>query len=282
MRTPVYAAEPDDIWDGTTAGSFESGTGTEGEPYIIVNGEQLALLSAIINSTGSEYITGIVTYSVSYCRAAYYCLGADIVLNDTVNWENWGEEDGNGNTTAPANSWTAIGMKTMLEDFRFNGRFNGNNHTVSGIYIKTDGNLQGLFGYTGYSALITNLGVTDSYIKGVNEVGGIAGYMDYGTISNCYNSGIIDGSSEVGGIAGYNSGNQISNCCNAGNVSGNISVGGIAGGVHPQADACGRRALFYPRAEGAGKQPSQRPGEHSSAGVRLFHGPAAACGGTHG
>ena len=60
------------VWDGTTADSYASGDGSEGNPYQIANGAQLAKLVQDSDTAGK-----------------YYELTADILLNDTADtgWE---------------------------------------------------------------------------------------------------------------------------------------------------------------------------------------------------
>ena len=186
------------IWDGTADTSWYNETSTEFE---ISTAEQLAGLAKLVNN-GNNFSGKTVR------------LTADIVLNDTSDWENW-------ESSAPNNTWTPIGNGLNL----FGGTFDGQGHTVSGIYINSEN--EGLFGYN--EGTIKNIGVTESYIKGEYSVGGVCS-SNYGTISNCYNSGTVSGNSYVGGVCGRNySGSTISNCYNSGNVSGSEYIGGVCG-----------------------------------------------------
>lgn len=113
------------------------------------------------------------------------------------------------------NQWTAIGSNNNP----FKGTFDGQGHTISGIYIDNEEDYQGLFGYVGSGGTIRNLAVTKSSIKGYNYIGGIVGY-NAGTIENCSNSSevgdITTNRARVGGgIAGQNSG-TITDCANSG------------------------------------------------------------------
>jgi len=94
--------------------------------------------------------------------------------------------------------WQPIG--TLLN--AFNGIFDGQGHTISGLYIndKTQQNV-GLFGVTSADAVIKNLGVTDSYIAGKENVGAICGNNE-GVIVNCYTTATVEGEKSVSGIAG--------------------------------------------------------------------------------
>ena len=187
------------IWDGTADTEWYDETSTEFE---ISTAEQLAGLAKLVNN-GNDF---------SYKTVR---LTADIVLNDTSDWENW-------ESSAPANTWTPIGNS----DNYFRGTFDGQGHTVSGIYINSANIGQGLFGYK--MGTIKNVGVTKSYITGGYLVGGVCG-SNGGTISNCYNTGTVSGNDYVGGVCGDNYYGTISNCYNTGTVSGNDRVGGVCG-----------------------------------------------------
>ena len=194
-----------EVWDGKVAENFADGNGTAEDPYQIANGAQLAKLAQDVNG-GNNY------------AGTYFVLTADIVLNDTKDWESWG-------TTAPRNSWTPIGSYEQ----QFTGTLDGDGHSVSGIYINSTADFQGLVGYLYNGGTLQNLGVKASYIKGGNRVGGLCGWNYDGTVNNCYNTGKVTGSNDVGGVCGLNFGN-VTNCYNAGNVTGTGDhVGGVCG-----------------------------------------------------
>ena len=94
--------------------------------------------------------------------------------------------------------WEPIGTLSHA----FSGVFDGQGHTISGIYIndKTQNNV-GLFGVTAPDAIIKNLGVIDSYIAGKRHVGAVCGDNE-GVIVNCYSIATVIGEKEVSGIAG--------------------------------------------------------------------------------
>ena len=125
---------------------------------------------------------------------------------------------------APANTWTAIG--TLNKDFC--GVFNGDGYAVCGIYINTRNAIQGLFGINRYS-VIANLGVAESYIYADSYwVGGVVG-CNYGTVTNCYNTGSVVASGDnVGGVVGFSDG-TVTDCYNVGSVTGKENVGGVVG-----------------------------------------------------
>ncbi len=167
---------------------------------------------------------------------ANYVLMADIDLNPGKWSENKDEEKGiTYNFNGDAEQWTPIGT---LEK-PFTGTFNGNGHTISGIYInKPEEDCKGLFGVIEDST-IENLTVSGS-ITGNESLGGIAGQANGKImISNCLNKSNIGANytwAFCGGIIGGSGSNNIKiECCgNEGKIEGvGNNVGGIAGGIEP-------------------------------------------------
>ena len=172
------------------------GLGTADSPYRISTADELAAFRDRVND-GSE-------------QSAHAKLMNNIDLNGSV-----------------TNQWTPIGTSSS----QYTGNFNGQNFKISGLYINTNTDYQGLFGYVGTNGKIENLTVSGS-VSGSNYVGGIAGRND-GTVRNCYNTASVSGDSTIGGVVGYN-GDTVTNCYNTGEVSGSDSggsdmVGGVVG-----------------------------------------------------
>ena len=153
-------------------------------------------------------------------------LTADIVVNENVLTED-GELNGDGSDFI---EWIPIGKPSSP----YQGTFDGNNHTISGLYYNNlEDSYVGLFGYCN-NAAVKNLGIVDTYFQGNNYVGGICGDGVYGhtsSITACYNAGTIKGDSYVGGLGGSGyCGISLTNCYNVGKVTGTSSrVGGICG-----------------------------------------------------
>lgn len=191
------------------------GDGTVDKPYQISTEADLEEFRDIVNGENGK------TQNSSACAE----LTADIVVNEDVLDKdgNLNEEDKDDFT-----QWTPIGTSSEP----YTGTFDGNGHTVSGIYINTSENYQGLFGCIGDinksgTGTVKNLGIEDSWISGGDNVGGIAGYS-IGSIEDCYNTGSVSGGSNVGGIAGTADGAK--DCHNEGTVSGSGEyIGGILG-----------------------------------------------------
>ncbi|PTN32862.1 GLUG motif-containing protein [Desulfonatronum sp. SC1] len=116
----------------------------------------------------------------------------------------------------------------------FTGNFDGDGHTISGLFINRPGaDLLGLFGAT-EGATIKNLGLTNVAITGQNLVGGLAGSSSDGvTLSNCYSTGTVSGNNGVGGLVGGNivavTPGTITSSYSTAAINGNESVGGLVG-----------------------------------------------------
>ncbi|MDO4552410.1 MAG: S-layer homology domain-containing protein [Bacillota bacterium] len=185
----VWAEEP---WEGS---------GTEADPWLIEDFQDLNWLSINVNS------------GVSY-EDNHFLLTRDINLEGRL--------------------WTPIGRNSA-----FQGHFDGGNHSVYNLYVAgfTNG---GLFGFVGSEGAVENLGVGGSLYGGVSSgvscVGGVAA-MNRGVISRCVFAGSVSLSGDVdyaGGIVGYNEGaGTVRDCVNRGSVSAGggsrNNVGGVVG-----------------------------------------------------
>ena len=100
----------------------------------------------------------------------------------------------------------------------FTGIFDGNNCTISNFSLtSTREENTGLFGTV--SGEIKNLGLLNPNIfaQGRN-VGSLTGYLNEGSITNCYAKGaVVSGGNYVGGLIGLNTGN-VSKCGSTGSV----------------------------------------------------------------
>jgi len=125
--------------------------------------------------------------------------------------------------------WEPIG--NGVTDYDFNGLFNGNGKTISGLYLnRPTEDFVGLFGSMVEEGNISNLNVEDFNFTGFDYSGGLVGYNRGGVISACSAQGVIYGSGDVGGLVGYNEG-LISNSHTTifGNISASDFVGGLVG-----------------------------------------------------
>ncbi len=255
-----------EVWNGTTASEFASGTGAAGDPYIIENGSQL------------RYLVGL---GAAETAGKFYKLANDIYLND-VSVANWHTQSG-------LNEWPMVNVD---EANAFRGTFYGDGHIVYGIYTEevTAYNVPdvrdlsvaaGLFPVIAGGASIDAVGVEKAYVKITNActeananksglagaivgaymgnsaaapisvtrcyaadtvklIAGAAGFIGgnpttSGTgvsITNCYNllSAEVhtaqDSNARSGFIAYYGGGAVISGCFGIGNIAGTLATKG--------------------------------------------------------
>ena len=173
-----------------------SGSGTENDPYLILNPIHLNQMRNYLNQSG-----------------VYFKLMANIDLTDFIE-DEWGTQ-----------GWLPVGNSSSY----FKGIFDGNGKTISGLTINRENiDYVGLFGYT-YYATIKNLTLKCN-VNGCNYVGGIVGKFDGGTMTNCTFDGQILGDSQVGGLSGYAENGTLADCTCKGEVTGiGDYIGGIAG-----------------------------------------------------
>ena len=209
-----------------------NGDGTEENPYQIKTKEELYWFAGLVN--GDESVIG---NSIKQNTGACAVLTENITINENVLDEN-GSLNGNG---SGLEQWPPIGSYGIRGEKAYIGTFDGNGHTISGLYVDSDAQYVGLFGCVGTNGKIQNVGVVDSYISATGDkvcVGGVCGYNVGGTIENCYNTGTITATaqatgiySSVGGVCGFSFWN-IFNCYNTGKVSvtgDRVWVGGVSG-----------------------------------------------------
>jgi len=196
------AANAQTIWSGEADTDWYTDEQTE---FTITTAEQLAGLAQLVN------------YDDVRMYGKTIKLGNDIRLNDTTNWKNWASSSSN------LKPWVPIGTAT----YNFYGTFDGDGHIISGVYINSTTNYQGLFGYE-KEGTIKNLGLLAFYIKGGSYVGGLAGYNNNGTINNSYATGTVEGTSYVGGLVGCNRKDNGDGIISNSYAEGTVTVAGTA------------------------------------------------------
>ena len=186
------------------------------------------------------WFAGLVNGTLTDGTAQNTAAHAKLTNNITI---NTGVLAAIANGSPPTYTWTPI-----CTDYNkaYTGTFDGDGHTISGLYYSGSGDdyiCAGLFGYVGSGGRVQNVNVVDSYIN-VNVrdrvnvyVGGVCGY-NYGTITNCSFAGSVTGTGTgsgiftcVGGVSGYNNIGTITNCRNTGSVTSSVNGSNYVGGV---------------------------------------------------
>ncbi len=125
--------------------------GSAGHPYLIATTEDLDTLAALVNR-GTDF------------SGAYFLQTADITYDGTTN------------------NYTPVGR---LKTNPFGGSYDGGGHTISGINITTSENNIGLFGRIDSTATVQRITLASTTFTGHNNVGGIVGVNDRGTVQDC-------------------------------------------------------------------------------------------------
>ncbi|WP_455634718.1 hypothetical protein [Parabacteroides sp.] len=210
-----------------------------GTTYTVKTARGLAWIAWVTNNEKTTANTG-ETYTASYPASKGF-QNCTVTLANDISLA----KPAQGVASGFKEDWIPIGTG-QNENKSFEGTFEGNGKTVSGLSITT-ANYAGLFGSLA-EATVKNLRVEgkiaiSSVAEGNIHVGGIAGFVGSRVqLINCTNAVGITGNLSattsnafVGGIAGRinGAGSFISNCWNVADVSfttvGGVEVGGIAG-----------------------------------------------------
>jgi hypothetical protein len=191
----VLAAASLFIFSGTALAFTGSGAGTVGSPYQITTCVQLQEMNDDLD--------------------AHYILMNDIDCSDTVSWN------------------AGAGFVPIMDSDcidPFTGTLDGNNHTISDLFMNYDGICAGLFGYVD-SATISDLSLNNIDITATDDyAGGLVGYADSGvTIANVHVTGTITGQYYIGGVAGLLNGDSITESSSTVTITGESDLGGLVG-----------------------------------------------------
>ena len=128
--------------------------------------------------------------------------------------------------------WDPIGKYDPFNSsISFRAIFEGNGKVISGLYInRRPYDNQGLFtAIRTTNAEVRNLGLSNVWVTGSANVGGLVAHNDEGRITTSYVTGTVTGSSSVGGLVGNNDGGRITTSYVTGTVTGANNVGGLVG-----------------------------------------------------
>ena len=199
-----------------------NGNGDVDTPYIITKAEELAWFRNQVNG-GKNKICAKIADNVEVIDLKDFCHAEDVSQN------------------LKELSWVPIGTANKP----YKGTFDGNNKTITNLYIKTAHNAVGFFcmimGATIQDLIFDNAkveNVSTTYTKALCT-GILAGGSDAGTNPPSHIKGIkttknctVIGQDGTGGIVGDASNINIENCENRSSVKGESYVGGIAGNYY--------------------------------------------------
>ena len=199
-----------------------NGNGDVDTPYIITKAEELAWFRNQVNG-GKNKICAKIADNVEVIDLKDFCHAEDVSQN------------------LKELSWVPIGTANKP----YKGTFDGNNKTITNLYIKTAHNDVGFFcmimGATIQDLIFDNAkveNVSTTYTKALCT-GILAGGSDAGTNPPSHIKGIkttknctVIGQDGTGGIVGNACNINIENCENRSSVKGESYVGGIAGNYY--------------------------------------------------
>ena len=212
----VYGGTPDTSWYTDTA-----------DTYTLMTAEELMGFQMLRAGNVGNKMKTFEGYTIN--------LGVNVVINE-------GTMDANTDSSSVV-SWPNLGDKET--DCPFKGTFDGQNHTISGLYMTATNSYKGMFGVLGDSANIKNFTLNNSYFKCTGKkqaLGSIAGYItgNQVTIENVTSNATLVGDEEykcVGGLIGYITANDsnytvnVTGCTFGGKVSTQTNLSTTASGA---------------------------------------------------
>ena len=168
---------------------------------------------------------GNLVWFQQYVDAGNININAKLTANIVAN-ENLLDSSGNVQGT-PKYNWIPIGKVYSNESNSYNGIFDGDGYSISGLYANGTGESLGFFSQV-YKCTIKNLSIVDSYFgeSSCYYVGSFVGNGS-GNIENCYSNATIVGEYYCGGIVGETY-CTISNCLYNGKITAKGSSNAIA------------------------------------------------------
>ena len=214
------------------AAKAQTEDGTSANPFRIDSKQELLDFQTCMNTNVTFYHNGttfVTTSGSGYVEIraggklpgdvpAHFLLTDDIVVNE-------GNVHGcNGVKDSGWDDWSPIK--------NFNGIFDGDYHTISGLYCKDATHTEiGFFSQVS-AGQVKNLGVVNSYFMGNGYVGGITGSVaGGGSVSHCFFVGALESNGwYCGGIAGLLTNSSVFDCYTTGDIHSTTDFsGGIVG-----------------------------------------------------
>ena len=229
---------------GAQSGSGTVDYDTDGDNLIEVS--NLAQLNAIrydLDGNGTVAAGDQANYDIAFPNAlasmgcAVTCTGYELEADLDFNTDT-GSDSGGAAVIDAADDYHNLGSGwEPLGDSGpnpFRTTFEGNNHTISNLFINVAGNSDnyiGLFGQLGGGS-VRRVHLADAKVTGNNDVGALVGHITLGTVSHSSSSGTVSGVGKVGGLVGAinsNRGTVEYSRSSAVVTATGISVGGLVG-----------------------------------------------------
>ena len=178
-------------WDGTIADGFNSGSGTEEDPYIISDASEFAYFATSIDENG---------YAGTYFKLSKHIVINDglfgydetnitYTLKDTVFYLSEYSGNAYANSDLSGNIISSVNMFEQIENFR--GYFDGDYHTIYGLYLTEDTDELALF--KNLSGKVENVYFKNSFVYGGASTAILANNASYAEVNNVSTDGIVVG-----------------------------------------------------------------------------------------
>jgi hypothetical protein len=181
------------VWNGSVAGSYKEGDGTENDPYVISNGAELAYFSSQLVSNnyenkyfvlGNDIILNAGLFNYNTNNNIEYILDSQTYYIDKYTNKYYDNENMSGTESGTVN------ILNSLDSFK--GHFDGSSYRIRGLYI-TDESSDNLGLFTNLQGDVHDLYVENAMVYGGIVTGGIASNTDNALLSNIFIDGIVVG-----------------------------------------------------------------------------------------
>ncbi len=211
--------------------------------YVNINGVIKNLKVENVDIVGKNNVGGIVGY---LCRASI----ENAVVTGFLNGEK--------NVGGVAGAFTKSNLNNSCTEITVNGDNcvgglvgYGDSHAsidscfASGKVYGISSQIGGIIGWINPGTISNCYSSTDIYAEDASNVGGIVGQLYYSKVFDSYSTGDIYGKATVAGLVGNSYSNystssicQIKNCYTTAYVSGKIGVGGLVGVLYGEIENC--------------------------------------------
>jgi hypothetical protein len=230
------------VISGLAQGEYGGGTGEPNDPYLIYDANQMNAIGADANDWDKSFRLmadlDLSRFDGKDGRLEFNIIAPDANADEYHNFQGTsftGVFDGNDhaifNFTYDSNSTDYIGIFGCVGhwDSRGSGEIRNLKLVHPVIDAGTGGIVGSLVGWVQYGT-ITNCYAEKGSITGGSTVGGLVGVNYRATLTNCYaEGGSAMGDADIGGLVGVNECATITDCWSRGDVMGNSDVGGLVG-----------------------------------------------------
>ena len=192
---------------------------------------QLDVVRHDLDGDGTPPSSGSTAYGAAFPDAvsglgcpASDCIGYELAADLDFDTNENGVADAGDAYWNGGSGWAPIGTRGAT----FAARFEGNGHTVSGLFISREDRYLGLFGGTSTSTVIRHVGLVAVEVSGESRVGGLVGFHR-GVIRGSWVTGAVSADEYGGGLVGANRQGEVAGSYSTASVTVGRHSGGLVG-----------------------------------------------------